>query len=441
MLKISTWIMLAILVLTCVGFSFIYYAQNRMMNSYNTTSSSDYNYDEQISNLENTKPEGWELEVDKYEFLRDNDIQSGWKYMAVEDLYAIKESNSSADKDMISLLEQAIKNNDWELYFQSKIDTNNSLYKNEDEQEVRNWGYKYYIDNDIEPDEDSWITEVVNNVSNDKIKVYEAESINNSKDSAEIETYKEEIKIGEYRLANNISYNIADLDNDDSLGLYDEDISIWGIMSFGLQLISTVGMIVIVIAGGIVSSEFSAGTIKFLLMNPIKRWKILISKYTTTLLFGIVMLALMYIIFAVMGMVFGGFNELGSSYIYMAGDKVKEISGFAYMLEMYALGFVDVVIMATLAFAISSMIRSSALAIGVSIFIMMAGSTINAILAQIARVDWGRFLIFANTDLVNIMKGNVMYEGQTIGFAVIVLIVHMIVFMLAAWDGFVRREV
>ena len=97
--------------------------------------------------------------------------------------------------------------------------------------------------------------------------------------------------------------------------------------------------------------------------------------------------------------------------------------------------------MATLAFTISSLMRSSAVAIGVSIFAMMGGSIIDSILSQVLKVDWGRYLIFSNIDLVNIAQGNSIYEGQTLGFAIAVLAVHMVVFLLAAWDGFVRREV
>ncbi len=56
----------------------------------------------------------------------------------------------------------------------------------------------------------------------------------------------------------------------------------------------------------------------------------------------------------------------------------------------------------TMAFMISTVFRSSSLAIGLSIFIMFAGQIITLLLM---RYSWGKYFLFANTDLTPVLRG------------------------------------
>src|SRR6478609_844788 len=57
----------------------------------------------------------------------------------------------------------------------------------------------------------------------------------------------------------------------------------------------TVLLLTVIVAAGIVASEFSQGTIKMLLTRPVKRWKILLSKFLTVNLFGMVLMLIGYV--------------------------------------------------------------------------------------------------------------------------------------------------
>ena len=106
----------------------------------------------------------------------------------------------------------------------------------------------------------------------------------------------------------------------------------------------------------------------------------------------------------------------------------------------YLIGSVNLIVMGTLAFAISSLMRNSAVAIGISVFAMLAGNTMVTFLGTILQQDWARFFIFANTDLNAIMTGTSIFPNMTVGFSLCVIAVHMVIFFLTAWDGFMRRE-
>ena len=89
-------------------------------------------------------------------------------------------------------------------------------------------------------------------------------------------------KVLEYRLAN----SIEPLDHNSREKMIMESSGIGSI----------VVLLTVIVAAGIVASEFSQGTIKMLLSRPVKRWKILTSKYVTVILFGILLMLVGFIV-------------------------------------------------------------------------------------------------------------------------------------------------
>ena len=79
-----------------------------------------------------------------------------------------------------------------------------------------------------------------------------------------------DIQMNEYR----IQHNVAPLDYK----------SMATVVLDSKYLMIMVSIFTIIVAGGIVAGEFSTGTIKLLLIRPINRTKILVSKYLATLL-------------------------------------------------------------------------------------------------------------------------------------------------------------
>jgi ABC-2 type transport system permease protein len=151
------------------------------------------------------------------------------------------------------------------------------------------------------------------------------------------------------------------------------------------------------------------------------------------------MLVLAYIVSALFTALFFGMPEKAAA-LSVSDGVVKIVPAFLHVAKRYLLNSVNIIVMASLAFAISSLIRSSALAIGISMFTMFCGNIVNIIMSQ-AGLDWGRFLIFANTNLGSIVEGQSSYANHSPTFALIVIAVHMFIFLLTAWDGFIRREV
>ncbi|WP_432362458.1 ABC transporter permease [Sporosarcina sp. UB5] len=192
---------------------------------------------------------------------------------------------------------------------------------------------------------------------------------------------------------------------------------------------STVLLLTVIVAAGIVASEFSQGTIKMLLTRPVKRWKILLSKFLTVNLFGMFLMLIGYfvhILFAVLLFKSGG------------GESLSSWSVWGKSLYMLLLSFGSVFVTATFAFTVGSVFRSSSLAIGLSLFIYFTGSTISALLSK---YEIAKYLLFTHMDLTQFETGMMLVPDLTMPFSLAVLSVYIVVFLLVSYTTFVKRDV
>lgn len=237
------------------------------------------------------------------------------------------------------------------------------------------------------------------------------------------DTYIQTIKINEYRIQHNIPPTTD--------GVWDFVNSCSGIISF-------ISLFAIIIGGGIVANEFSSGAVKLLLIRPLKRWKILLSKYFTVLCYILFMLVILFAFSFLMGGLLFSFSGASAPFLKYSGGKVIEENMILHSLAVYGLECVKLIMMVTLAFMISTVFRNSSLAIGIGIFLLFIGTLIAQLLA---RFTWSKYILFQNTDLSVYLKGNPPVKGMTMTFSVIVLIVYFAIFMVTSFLVFDKRDV
>ena len=436
--KLSTKIMIVLIIICALGLSGIaLFAKHNMESNNYSSYDATGDYQQNIDWLKDTN--GDPNEIAMWQYLIDNNIDSDdWRYDVLSAMFA----DGTGD---MSGIKKYLDDNDWRGFCQYRLD-NDILTEGE------KWEYQYRLDKDISFDKS-------NEKKNDLIM-----TVANAKNTiATMGDAKSDGQNSRAKLEDNIKLALYQLDNDkldntaNQMTLFEtsepEQITFWTVFLTSTSLVTVVALLAIVIAGGIVSSEFSQGTVKFLLINPVKRWKILMAKYFTVITVGYIMLCILFVVMIPITGLMLGFDGFSTPYIYVSGGDVKEMPTLLYAAEQYLMKSVEMVVMSTLAFAISSLVRSTALAIGVSVFTMCiayrhqdnAGKdgtfVITAqLLGQLGQ-DWARFLVFANTDLASISKGYSIFAQHSVTFAVGVLIAHMVVFLLTAWDGFTKRSV
>ena len=198
---------------------------------------------------------------------------------------------------------------------------------------------------------------------------------------------------------------------------------------------SLVTLFTIIASAGIVASEFSQGTIKMLLSRPVKRWKILTSKYVTILLFGLVLTVLVYVFSILSAFIFFPGAE-GNSIIWSGADlELSAIWGkSAYMMF---LSLVNVFMISTFAFMVGSVFRSTSLAIGLSLFLFFTGTMIVFFLE---RFEIAKYIFFAH-DLTQYELGQKMLDSNTMTFSVVIVSIYVIAFLAISYLTFNKRDV
>lgn len=205
-------------------------------------------------------------------------------------------------------------------------------------------------------------------------------------------------------------------------------------------LVLIVNIFTLVIAGGIVANEFSWGTVKLLLIRPSSRSKVLLSKYLVVIIFSLLLMFILFGLSFVTNLLIYGWPESGNSYLLgNAGSKALFNSSFRGVLLTYGFKYLEVFIYATMAFMLSSVSRSSALAIGLTLITMFVGPQINDLLSD---YPWSRLLLFANTDLLQYVGADSQsLQGTSLKFSLMVLTVYYGLFNLFAWVFFTKRDI
>lgn len=224
-------------------------------------------------------------------------------------------------------------------------------------------------------------------------------------------------------------------------------LSISGIIMFLVALFS------IVIASSVVASEFSFGTIKLLLIRPYKRWEILLSKYIVVMLYAIVLalftLLIAYLISGVL-ISFGSLTQDVSSTIptYSENGDVLNNGVTAINALGTQLGFflVELIFSMSIAFMVSSLLRSQALAVGIGLFLLFINSIAGGITLMLAeKFDWFKYIFVTPLYYINMHSNGVgnmeMNSGLSTGLAIGILAVYYILFMALSFIFFQKRDV
>ena len=421
--KASTKIMLILIILAAAGVSVLSFGVKKLSSNDYLFAQEQKDFSAEINDLKKMQPEGYEKDIKIYEYLNAQKVKpDSWQAV-----FALNIPDSIPQEQLYTdVLDNVIKKNgNW-------IKACEILKNNAPTNSGAKWEYEYRLENNI-PFSNTWKDDAITEISDNKDVL---NSLSNEAQSSESKKLDEQVKMNLYRLEHNIDIDV----NSTMSNSTDGATNFWSAMSMSTSLISLVGLLVIIIAGSCVANEFSQGTIKFLLINPVKRWKILFSKYFTVITFGYIMIALLFVVMIPFAGIFLGFDSISAPYLYISDGNVHEMSPFLHIIKLYLLNSVDVVVMATMAFALSSLFKSSALAIGTGVFCMMGGSTLIQILSMLKQ-DWARYLIFANTNLASIYEGKSLFPQHSLTFALVVIAVHMVIFLLTAWDGFTKREV
>lgn len=400
-----------------------------------------------------------------------------WRYTSgiIEQVFELKlymEQNFNYDQNKAEhdRLLGLIEKDDWRSYYKKKAELTYiqalRVYPMAEQQvkEAAWFEYNYRIQHDLEPGDELWRDELIASAASSRLSLayldqqqYEHDhpeyippsTGDSSMEKADL-TYdgiaenraavNDKLAIATYRLEHGIRADVDYVFGHQSVVSSGEGSVFWENFATSPDYIIGVGVLIIIVSGLIVASEFSSGTIKFLLVSPIKRWKIIMAKYVTVVLLSIVLTLLMYLSSAVSALVISGGFGLFDVIVRAENGVAWGVSPFLLVLRDYCWAYIEVLVVATMAFALSALMRNTAVSVGVGLLAYLSGTALSELLAHMG-VDLGRYILFSNLDLPSIAAGASIFPNQTVLGAAMIIVAHMAVFVLTAWDGFVRREI
>lgn len=215
------------------------------------------------------------------------------------------------------------------------------------------------------------------------------------------------------------------------------DPSLWEQVEQNSALIAVLAIFAAAAAARLAAGEFSQGTIKYLLIRPVSRSKVLLSKYLAVMLFGLILAAsLLAVSFLVNGVLFGFHGPL-KPYLCIGPEGNVIETGMIYKtMESYILKSTAIVMYAAFAFMLAVVFRTTSLAQGITIVAIILGpQAANAF----AHYPWAKYLLFAHTDPTLVLAGNPF--GVSLMFCTVILALYFLGFNLVSWLTFTKRDV
>lgn len=124
------------------------------------------------------------------------------------------------------------------------------------------------------------------------------------------------------------------------------------------------------LASSIMSGEYQSGSVRLLLIRPVSRWKILLSKLITVVIFCLGLMTLTFSLTFITSRIAMGGEIFQPSCLIYDGTAVKEVSTVLYTVKNALLDSTSMFVAVVLAFFLSLVIRNGivSMAVGISIF-------------------------------------------------------------------------
>lgn len=439
--KKSTYIVIIITALFMVLVSFIiskdtvYY--NYTENYFETTNSSgiDAKISEEINAL-----------YKKY-----ND--KTWQYYVMDDMYNIISNYYYNDQDenivkVYNEAKEAISKDDWKYFVnkdleeekanlqsleeslkyvsgdREKTELENNIFSSKVAIEM----YEYRLKENVSYGSD-YINDAINTVRYGVSAVKNYEATTNKTTKSELE---ESVK--EYYKSRYILENKEDINNASDLrylmtNFYSEYIFL--ILVFGVM-----------IAGAIVSEEYNKGTIKSLLITPYKRSSILLAKFITVIISTISFIIIAYLMQMVIGGLFLGFGSLSNHVVEynLATKSLEVMSLFKYVLLYTIATLPQIILLVTLAFAVSTIVGNTAFSIVIT-FAGVIGSQIINVFAMMDKFKFLQYFVTTNWEFNYYLFGGTNPYGPSITHAIIVCLVYFLIMIVTSFIVFKKKNI
>lgn len=205
-------------------------------------------------------------------------------------------------------------------------------------------------------------------------------------------------------------------------------------------------IIVAITSGGIVSREHSTGTIKNIITTPVRRWKILLSKFIYLILHTyIIWFILLFILILYTGIRIG-FEDIFAPKLLYNGDKVIEVNYIFYLIKSMIIAGIPIISFLSILFFLSTVTLSTTFTVGISTVLAIISPIMWIIVytTKYYSVGFTPFLYFDPGFIINNSKEYSFIVKNTnidLGLGIIVSIVCIIILYMISNIVYAKRDI
>lgn len=464
---ITLFVILAFVILTNCIYKFFYYTGN-----YEEYSDTYIQYNkEEIAKLDPNKPSDTKMYIDLKTTLDIYDMKqkyeaNSWQRSVLSEQVGsqISERNTylygeNKDSQKVAKIEEEINQTltkldqgDWRYFAKNDLEEAKTKLKNLEEQKAKTEDKQELQSLEIGIQNAKVDEEVAqirmdkdipygNDFRNKALNTYQSEAknvINRESNTQELDYAGKQDKnnsiekreISRYIIENNVDINKSNDVRGILKNLFNE---------YGLFII----VMIVMIAGTIVSEEFNKGTIKLLLVKPYDRRKILLAKFITVLIMILFSIAVVVIMELIVGGIIFGWNSLSIPILQYNFDtqNLENIHIFTYLGIEILTQLPKLVLLATLAFSCSTLFTNSAVAIAIPLLGYMSADMINMLVIQY-KVEFMKFFVSLNWDFKEYLFGKLpTMEGLTLGFSIIICSLYFVAMLIPTFIAFKKKNI
>lgn len=261
------------------------------------------------------------------------------------------------------------------------------------------------------------------------------------------ETYKKDFEDKQKKIKEEIELNWYSLKNEVPQIKFQKDARS-SVDQLYLMYVSVIIVVSIIIAGGIVSSEFSTGTVRLLMIRPVSRWKFLFSKLMAVLIVGYTTLILSVGMLIISSGITYGFKGFGTNVISFVGGSIVEKNYIASIIPKLMFSSISLIFIIAVAITLSTITRNTALSVGLTMMMYLGSSPATLMLTGL-NMKWVTKTIFPYMNLSNFYGDSIIVGmiKQQFGvnldpnFGAAYLLIFAAILLAISFISFVKRDV
>lgn len=204
-----------------------------------------------------------------------------------------------------------------------------------------------------------------------------------------------------------------------------------GIASSASEYAMIIAVILVVLAGGMVSKEYSSGSYKMLFTKNKSRFEIITAKILALLALATAAYVIIFIGSYLVAGIFYGFDILSLKTISVSDNNIVVGNIITEILKSYGIAVLSVLSYMSLAFMISALTRKSEAAITTSIVFLLMGGFITQVLAK---YSFTKYILMDNTSISGALSNSNIY------FSIVIMILYIIAFLGITYIYFGKKD-